>query len=120
MVLITASSATNYFNNIPNMSLYEITNDLGFAVVQIVEGTLFSKGVGLAGKSLGTVTKIGRVAKTGGNLIDDVAKQAKSWLGRDYKVVTNKAGDNIFMSKDGLRKMRFDIKNLMEINHTFI
>jgi hypothetical protein len=48
--------------------------------------------------------------KTGG-LVDDVAKNAKSWLGKDYKAVTNKAGDNIFMSKDGLRKMRFDIKN---------
>src|SRR5690554_6659551 len=50
-------------------------------------------------------------AKTGSSLVDDVAKHAKSWLGKDYKVITNKAGDNIFMSKDGLRKMRFDIKN---------
>jgi RHS repeat-associated protein len=36
-------------------------------------------------------------------------KQAQSWLGKDYKVITNKAGDKIFISKDGLRKMRFDI-----------
>lgn len=50
-------------------------------------------------------------AKTGTGLVDDAARQAKSWLGKDYKVITNKAGDNIFMSKDGLRKMRFDIKN---------
>ena len=43
--------------------------------------------------------------------VPSVAKQVKSWLGKDYKIITNKAGDNIFMSKDGLRKMRFDIKN---------
>lgn len=43
--------------------------------------------------------------------IDNVAKQAKQWLGKDYKVFTNKAGDQIFMSKNGLRKMRFNIKN---------
>lgn len=39
------------------------------------------------------------------------AKQAKTWLGKDCKVIANKAGDNIFISKDGLRKIRFDIKN---------
>lgn len=50
-------------------------------------------------------------AKDGGELVDNVAKQAKNWLGKDYKVITNKAGDQIFMSKDGLRKIRFDIKN---------
>ena len=58
-----ANSATNYFTNIPNMSLYEITDDVGFAVVQILEGALFSKGVGLAGKSLGTVAKVGNISK---------------------------------------------------------
>jgi hypothetical protein len=50
-------------------------------------------------------------AKAGVNVVDDVAKQAKNWLGKDAKVITNKAGDNIFMSKDGLRKIRFDINN---------
>lgn len=44
-------------------------------------------------------------------LVDNAAKQLRQWLGKDYKVVTNKAGDKIFMSKDGLRKIRFDIKN---------
>jgi RHS repeat-associated protein len=43
--------------------------------------------------------------------VDDAASAAKSWLGEEAKVVTNKAGDNIFMSKDGLRKVRFDVKN---------
>ncbi len=50
-------------------------------------------------------------AAKGVNKVDDAANLAKSWLGKEAKVVTNKAGDNIFMSKDGLRKIRFDIKN---------
>jgi RHS repeat-associated protein len=50
-------------------------------------------------------------AKNGTGLVDDVAKQMQLWLGKNYKTITNKAGDNIFMSKDGLRKIRFDIKN---------
>jgi hypothetical protein len=61
--------------------------------------------------SLGS-NAIGRVAVKGDTkLVDNAAKQARQWLGKDYKVITNKAGDQIFMSKDGLRKIRFDIKN---------
>ena len=63
-----ANSATNYFTNIPNMSLYEITDDVGFAVVQFVEGALFSKGVGLAGKSFGAVTKVGSITSQSTNI----------------------------------------------------
>jgi hypothetical protein len=36
-------------------------------------------------------------------------KARYSWLGKDYRTITNGAGDNVFMSKDGLRKIRFDI-----------
>ena len=38
-------------------------------------------------------------------------KSARQWLGEGAKTITNKSGDLILMSKDGLRKMRFDIKN---------
>jgi hypothetical protein len=50
-------------------------------------------------------------AKEGTTLVDDVARHAKEWLGKDYKVIINKAGDDVFMSKDRLRKIRFDIRN---------
>eukprot|EP01132_Coremiostelium_polycephalum_P003902 gene3902-4871_t len=40
-----------------------------------------------------------------------IREDAKNWLGEDYSFITNKSGDDIFMSKDGLRKIRFDIKN---------
>jgi len=41
----------------------------------------------------------------------EAARQAQSWLGKDYKVITNKAGDKIFISRDGTRRIRFDINN---------
>ena len=43
--------------------------------------------------------------------IGKVANSARGWLGRGYKVIRNKSGDYIFTSRDGLRKMRFDLKN---------
>ncbi|MCL2649345.1 MAG: hypothetical protein FWD61_20515 [Phycisphaerales bacterium] len=38
---------------------------------------------------------------------DDIIR----FLGKDARVITNKAGDTVFLSKDGLRRVRFDIKN---------
>ena len=43
--------------------------------------------------------------------IKDIAKKLHDWFGEDYKIIHNKAGDPLFISKDGLRKMRVDIKN---------
>gem|GEM_PF-3776324 len=37
--------------------------------------------------------------------------QIRDWLGENYKALTNKSGDKIFISQDGLRKVRFDIEN---------
>ncbi len=42
-------------------------------------------------------------------VVGKVGESAKQWLGKDYRVISNKADDIVFMSKDGLRKMRFDI-----------
>ncbi|MGA8165406.1 MAG: hypothetical protein WB791_10395 [Waddliaceae bacterium] len=33
------------------------------------------------------------------------------WLGKDSRLVKNKAGDIIILSQDGTRKVRFDFKN---------
>ena len=41
----------------------------------------------------------------------DAANVVKDWLGENYKSIENKSGDNIFMSEDGTRKIRFDITN---------
>jgi hypothetical protein len=45
------------------------------------------------------------------NIVDEVAIQLKQWLQEDYNVITNKSGDKVFLSKDGLRKVRYDFIN---------
>ncbi|MCH4897156.1 hypothetical protein E0494_10660 [Marinilabiliaceae bacterium JC040] len=52
--------------------------------------------------------------------VDDAANSAKTWLGKDCRSIRNKAGNNIFILKHGLRKIRFDIKIRMEISPIFI
>ena len=41
--------------------------------------------------------------------VKQVGDQVKQFLGKDARVITNEAGDTIFLSKDGLRRVRFDI-----------
>ena len=43
--------------------------------------------------------------------VREAYKSATKWLGKEAKVIVNKHEDIIIMSKDGLKKMRFDIKN---------
>ena len=43
--------------------------------------------------------------------VGDAAASARNFLGGGYKAITNKAGDTVFLSKDRLRKMRFDFNN---------
>lgn len=43
--------------------------------------------------------------------VNDAAALARQFLGSGYKVITNKVGDTILMSEDGLRKIRFDFIN---------
>ena len=50
-------------------------------------------------------------AGTCGKGIDNQVKEAKEWLGDDAKILTNKSGDKIFLSKDGTRRLRFDLNN---------
>ncbi|MFA6119205.1 MAG: hypothetical protein WCT85_06040 [Parachlamydiales bacterium] len=35
----------------------------------------------------------------------------KQWLKEDYRIITNEAGDKAFLSKDGLRRVRFDFND---------
>ena len=41
----------------------------------------------------------------------NTARQIATWLNNDYKIISNKYGDKIFISKNGTRKVRFDIKH---------
>jgi hypothetical protein len=51
------------------------------------------------------------VAEGAGNGVQGVSKEATEWLGPNSKVITNSSGDKVFLSEDGLRKIRFDINN---------
>ena len=64
---------------------------------------------GFAGGMLKSGAK--KLAGQAGSKVDEAVDIAESWLGKEAKGITNKAGDNIFISKDGLRKIRFDMKN---------
>jgi hypothetical protein len=43
--------------------------------------------------------------------VEQAKKLLSEYLGEGTRVKTNEAGDKIFLSKDGLRKARFDVKN---------
>lgn len=45
----------------------------------------------------------------GGSAVDDVFSQSQDWLGPNWRVINNQAGDTIVLSDDGLRRLRFDI-----------
>ncbi|MBI4701017.1 MAG: hypothetical protein HY744_07640 [Deltaproteobacteria bacterium] len=60
---------------------------------------------GLSGGAIVAAAKA-KVCGTGVNQVTDAVRQ---WLGPNYRVITNKAGDKIFLSQDGLRKVRFDM-----------
>jgi hypothetical protein len=49
--------------------------------------------------------------KIGTKATGEVIDQIKKYLGKDAKLKTNKSGDIVIISKDGNRKIRFDIKN---------
>jgi len=72
-------------------------------------GKLFGAAASAARAAAGkTAAAAARRAASSGAVLR-AGEAAKRWLGKNYRVTTNRAGDKIFMSKDGLRKLRFDI-----------
>jgi hypothetical protein len=43
--------------------------------------------------------------------IEKLNVELQSYLGPDYTSITNKFGDKVFLSKDGIKRVRFDIQN---------
>jgi len=43
--------------------------------------------------------------------VNELAREIRNWLGDGTQVIRNRSGDTIFLSQDGLRKVRFDINN---------
>jgi len=80
----------------------------------VAEGITGSAMGGAAGVMVshiaGAITRgIGRYLSN--QKITEVANNITNWLGDGTTVKTNKHGDKIFLSKDGTRRVRFDMKN---------
>jgi len=57
------------------------------------------------------VERIDKIIKGSSRNVQEAYSSATAWLGEDCRVITKDSGDILLMSKDGLRKLRFDIKN---------
>jgi hypothetical protein len=57
------------------------------------------------------VERIDKIIEGSSRNVQEAYSSAKAWLGEDCRMITKDAGDIILISKDGLRKLRFDIKN---------
>jgi len=53
----------------------------------------------------------GKASKAQTKTFQEASKEVKQFLGEGYRTITNRYGDKVFVSKDGLRKIRFDFKN---------
>ena len=65
-----------------------------------------SSNVATSNKGTGT----GNTTSGTGN-VQNISKEAANWLEPNSKVITNSSGDKVFVSQDGLRKIRFDMNN---------
>jgi RHS repeat-associated protein len=54
-------------------------------------------------------TVAGLFRSRGADRIERVVAMAQEWLGDGAQVITNRAGDKIFLSENGTRRIRFDI-----------
>ena len=63
---------------------------------------------GTSGTS-GSTIKPATQGSTTPNNLTDLSSGIRNWLGNDARVITNNSGDKIFLSNDGLRRVRFDI-----------
>jgi hypothetical protein len=98
----------------------EATKSVGKAAESIEKGaaraTQAGKEVQVAqqAESVGGVVEqveVDAIIKGSSKNVQEAYSSAKAWLGADCRAITNPSGDMVFMSKDGLRKFRFDIKN---------
>jgi len=89
---------------------HNISKLLGSAGVEILASVWWTK-FARAGKATVVADDAAAIAPRVTGAVEDAAQASKRFLGDGYRTITNKAGDEIFMSKDGLRKMRFDFKN---------
>ena len=99
---------------------YDVTNwewSWGHAGQTVLDAVAFVPVIGAIkyGDEVGTVVKhadeiidgASTTVKNASMISDDVIE----WLGKDAKMITNSNGDKVFISADGKRRIRFDIKH---------
>jgi hypothetical protein len=67
---------------------------------------ILASGVSLGGESVANMA-----AKAVNPRAEKMTQVIEDFLGKDHKMLINKAGDPIFVSSDGARKIRFDALN---------
>jgi hypothetical protein len=55
------------------------------------------------------VHNCGRKAARGASRVADAARKIEDWLGLGAKAIKNDAGDLVMVSRDGARRVRFDV-----------
>lgn len=76
-----------------------------------VGGTVIRGGLKLTKSGLVLRAGAKSAPRAASTVVDDAVRMADDWLGPNVRVITNRAGDKVFLSDDGLRRIRFDIKS---------
>lgn len=106
---LSENSKSELYNALNSRNVDEIARPIGETVTYLLAGE--AAGI-FAGKAISW--GIGKIAGrffSNTNKVADTVNLAKQWLGIDAKVIQNAKGDYVFISKDGLRKIRFDINS---------
>ncbi len=84
------------------------TLTLGIDGILTAAGGPIGKGVKwVGGKALGALGRL--VGSTTDDAVRAAGEAAERYLGEGFRNIKNKAGDTVFVSKDGTRRVRFDI-----------
>ena len=113
--------------DVANSYSYETVKDVYMQAFNTGYEDLSRDAIGLMGSIVGAVLTVesavvvyaaiegamaaGSAAGAASGAVDDAVNAARQWLGKDYKKIVNDAGDMIYMSKDGAKKIRFDMRN---------
>ena len=66
----------------------------------------------IARKELKSIVNLGvKVGEQNPSNVPQLAERINGWLGEGTGLIKNKAGDPVFISKDGTKRIRFDFNN---------
>jgi len=108
---ISSSDVESYFANEDLKRFYDtqIEPVVDIALEYPPIGGKITAGASVAGGGFVLLKGAGKAAQV--NKIENLANDMKSWLGDGAKLIKNKSGDTVIISKDGARRIRFDINN---------